>query len=136
METIKNLAAFASYIITFCTLVGLLCKPVREYFVKKITHDTQTKEILDAIADLRNDIKALRAQVDSDSEKQKALEEAEKCSLRNTITHLYYKYQKQGSIPALEKENFALLCKAYFGLNGNSYVKDTCYDETMSLPVC
>lgn len=136
METLKNLAAFASYIITFFTLFGLLCKPVREYFIKRLSHDTQTKEILRAIAELKEEIHEIRVRVDNNSEKQKALEEAEKCSLRNTITHLYYKYQKQGSIPALEKENFALLCKAYFGLKGNSYVKDTCYEETMSLPVC
>lgn len=136
METIKNLAAFASYIITFCTLVGLLCKPAREFFVKKLTHDRQTKEILDAIAALRDDIAALKLQVNNNTEKQAALEEALKCSLRNTITHLYYKYKKQGSIPALEKENFVFLCKAYFGLNGNSYVKDTCYEEIMELPVC
>lgn len=136
METLKLIATAASYLITLCTLFGIFCKPIRTFFVKRFTHETQTKELLDSIAGIKADIELVNKKLDQYSEKQAALEEAEKCNLRNTITHLYYKYKLKGSIPALEKENFDRLCKAYFGLNGNSYVKDTCYEEIMELPIC
>lgn len=136
MEALKLIATAASYLITLCTLFGIACKPVRNFFLQKFSHETQTKELIESIAELKADIKVVNEKLDQYNNKQAALEEAEKCNLRNTITHLYYKYKPLGAIPPLEKENFERLCKAYFGLHGNSYVKDTCYEEIMTLPIC
>lgn len=135
MVTLKIIATGASYLITLSTLFTLACKPVRTFFANKFSHEAQTKELLASIADLKADVEKINQKLDQHREAQAALEEAEKCSLRNTITHLYYKYKLKGSIPALEKENFDRLCKAYFGLNGNSYVRDVCFEEIMDLPI-
>lgn len=44
--------------------------------------------------------------------------------LRNTITHIYFKYKDSKKIPHYEKENVLYLYENYEKLNGNSYVKD------------
>ena len=43
--------------------------------------------------------------------------------LRNTITHLYFKYKVDKKIPHFEKENVMYLYARYEALGGNSYVK-------------
>lgn len=42
--------------------------------------------------------------------------------LRNTITHLYYKYSKDKALPAYERENLYSLYQQYSELGGNSYI--------------
>lgn len=146
METMKNLAAMAGYIITLTTLFGLVCKPIRESILNKFTQTSQIKEILEALQDLNDQVKSLNEElnkqvkelrssiIEIEAQQQDDIE-ATKCSLRNTITHLYYKYTRIGEIPALERENVSMLCKAYFALGGNSYVQ-SCYEEIMDLPTC
>lgn len=133
LEAIKVLAAMAGYIITIITLVGLICRPIRENIIKKFSQDNQNKEVLDAIKELNNEVKELKISINKLEDQQKDDCEATRCALRNTITHLYYKYTKIGEIPALERENVSMLCRAYFALKGNSYVQG-CYEELMDLP--
>ena len=74
------------------------------------------------------------AKIRSYKEKDLAQEEALKCLLRSSITKIYYKYIKQGSIPQYEKENVTYLHAQYKKMNGNSYV-DELYPEIMKLPI-
>ena len=43
--------------------------------------------------------------------------------LRNTLTHIYFKYKDSKKIPHYEKENVMYLFEQYSSLGGNSYVK-------------
>lgn len=129
----KDLAAMAGYIITIITLIGLICKPIRESIINKLTQSNQNKEILEAIQELKEQMREVKQSLSVLEKQQQNDSEATKCSLRNTITHLYYKYTRIGEIPPLERENVSMLCKAYFALKGNSYVQ-ACYEELMDLP--
>ena len=74
------------------------------------------------------------AKIKSYREKDMVQEEALKCLLRSSITKIYYKYIKVGSIPQFEKENVTYLHEQYKKMNGNSYV-DELYPEIMKLPI-
>ena len=43
--------------------------------------------------------------------------------IRNTITHIYFKYKDEKKIPHYEKENVLSLYGRYEELGGNSYIK-------------
>lgn len=42
--------------------------------------------------------------------------------LRNTITHLYYKYLPEKAMPHYERQNLISLYNQYADLDGNSYI--------------
>lgn len=44
--------------------------------------------------------------------------------LRNSITHIYYKFKEQKRIPIYEKENWLKMYERYQKLGGNSYVAE------------
>lgn len=50
--------------------------------------------------------------------------------LRNTITHLYYKYLPDKAMPFYEKENLVSLYNQYQYLDGNSYIHQL-YEEML-----
>ena len=54
--------------------------------------------------------------------------------LRNTITHLYYKYLKDKAMPAYERENLVSLYNQYTSLDGNSYIHQL-YEEMLKWEV-
>ena len=105
METLNNIASCAGYIITIVTLLTLLIKPLRDRITKIIAqkkideHQNQQLDELITKVDTLQDIMAERY------EELESIREALKCSIRNNITHLYYKYTQRGSIPILEREN-------------------------------
>lgn len=49
-------------------------------------------------------------------------EQTDLAILRNTITHIYFKYKDDKKIPQFEKENVLALYENYQKLGGNSYV--------------
>lgn len=129
----KDVAAMAGYIITLITLFTLICKPIRERVIEKITQVNQNQELCESIKELKEQVEGLQKSLERLEQQREKDTEAMKCSLRNTITHLYYKYMRIGEIPPLERENISMLYKSYESLNGNSYVH-TCYEELMDLP--
>lgn len=54
--------------------------------------------------------------------------------LRNTITHLYYKYLPDKAMPYYERENLISLYQQYAYLDGNSYIHDI-YEEMLKWEV-
>lgn len=133
MLVMKDIAAMAGYIITLITLFGIVCKPIRKKILNSVAQINQDKDLRESIEGLKNQVTGLQnslKKLESDREKEN---EAMKCSLRNTLTHLYYKYSRIGEVPPLERENISMLYNAYISLNGNSYVKN-CYEELMDLP--
>lgn len=134
MESLKYAAMIAGYIIPIITMITLICKPVRNSIFKAINklykedkQDDQLNEISHAIQEIKEE---LANQKKMDAKQQEAL----RCTLRNTITHLYYKYKLIGKIPALERENATFLYEAYDLLEGNSYIQQ-CYKEIMEFQV-
>lgn len=133
MIAMKDIAAMAGYIITLITLFGIICKPIRKRILDSVGQINQDKELRASIEELKDQVAGLQnsfKKLETDREKEN---EAMKCSLRNTLTHLYYKYSRIGEVPPLERENISMLYNAYISLNGNSYVKN-CYEELMDLP--
>lgn len=141
MDIIKCVAEYAGYIITIITLITLLSKNLRSALLSFINHkinDDKSKEqfndLLNAISEIKAEVGDIKVEMQRQRDEDIKESEAIKCSLRNTITHLYYKYKLIGSIPALERENLTFLFNAYKSLGGNSYVNQ-CYDELMDLQV-
>lgn len=48
--------------------------------------------------------------------------DGQRCQLRSEMLKIYYHNCETESIHQYEYENFAMLCKAYKALNGNSFV--------------
>ena len=141
MDAIKIIAEYAGYISTILALLTLMSKKVRslllDYINEKVTQ-SRKKDQLDMIHQIISELKTEMVDLKDQINIQKKINELEKdsirCILRNTITHLYYKYSQRGSIPPLERENITYLYHAYLSLEGNSYISQ-CYEEVMSLPV-
>ncbi|MGF6375121.1 hypothetical protein M2140_000155 [Clostridiales Family XIII bacterium PM5-7] len=146
MITLEFLARNSGYIITMITLLTLLIRPIRqalfallEKMKKNEADDKQLEALVLAVGEMKCQLteqydiiqKELTAQHIEDDRQKDAL----RCMLRNTITHIYYKYEELKVIPKLEKENFAKLCEVYFSvLDGNSYVNEI-YEIVMHMPV-
>ena len=129
MEIMRQLATFAGYGISILGLLTAICKPIRSFFVRLVNgcrKDNENK--LDVISEQLADITTeLKNQRDKDKIQQDAL----RCVLRNTLTHLYYKYKIDNiPLPPYERENINFLYEAYTSLDGNSYVRQ-CYEELM-----
>lgn len=148
MEILEPIAAACAYVITIVSLLTILFKPIRRYLVSKILNKyIETKEeeqIESSFNELKNMIQVvttgLQISAESCNKNQVAIQElmvALQSSIRNTITHIYYKYTAEDSIgiPIYEKENIIYLYEAYTEiLKGNSFVKEI-YEELMELPV-
>ena len=65
---------------------------------------------------------------------QQDVREAQKCSLRNDMLHIYYKCKDCKQIRQYELENFILLYKAYKRMGGNSFI-DKIYKEVITWEV-
>ncbi|MCI8609017.1 MAG: hypothetical protein HFE73_05190 [Firmicutes bacterium] len=141
MDAIKIIAEYAGYISTVLALLTLMSKKIRGIligYIDKKVNQSRKKDQLDTIHQIISELKTEMIDLKGEINIQKKINELEKdsirCILRNTITHLYYKYSQHGSIPPLERENITYLYHAYISLEGNSYITQ-CYEEVMSLPV-
>ena len=65
---------------------------------------------------------------------QQDVREAQKCSLRNDMLHIYYKCKESKQIRQYELENFILLYRAYKRMGGNSFI-DRIYEEVITWEV-
>lgn len=134
METMKYAATLAGYITTILALLTLLCSPIRNAFIKFLKYIRKEEEEESILHDILKELQSIKDDMIERKKNEEIERDALRCELRNTITHLYYKYMNIGEIPSLERENVSFLCNAYFSLDGNSYVRQ-CYEELMDLPV-
>ena len=109
---LQSLGAVLGVILTIITFWGVVSKKPKE----KIRNAFR-EEAKEANKELINKINII-------DQKMKNTDETNLAILRNTITHIYFKYKDSKKIPHYEKENVLYLYENYEKLNGNSYVKD------------
>lgn len=122
IEVVKNVAAIVGLILSFSSLLALVCKPIRKGVVAFITRQSGKTEMQQQIIEIRD---MLLEHLKADKLKQEnatADREALLCLLRNSITRIYYAYLPSKDIPAHEYKNMIFLAEAYAKLGGNSYV--------------
>lgn len=107
----KSLGIIASFIVTLITLFTLISKKPRTAFRRIIKEEAK-----EANEKIEKELEDIKARVDSS-------EETDLVILRNTITHIYFKYMNEKKIPHYEKENVIYLYARYSELGGNHYVK-------------
>lgn len=122
-------------IITFCTLV---CKPLREKFIKWVRKITNREEIDKEITNVNDKIDKLTSLVEKTVEQNEALQEemnkqseALKASLRNSILKLYYCCLNKEYITTFQLQNLEELYSNYKALGGNSFISK-CHDYLIS----
>lgn len=119
----KGIGSAVGIIITLATFWGLISKKPRAAL-----HDMILKGCKEANSELEQDIKSFKDNTDKKLEtidrKIKSSEENDLAILRNTITHIYFKYKDEKRIPHYEKENVMYLYARYQALNGNSYIQN------------
>ena len=112
LDGFNNIGGFASVILTLAALWAAVSKKPKEKIRSMIREEAKeaTKDISE--------------KVDTIEKKVKAADETDLAILRNTITHIYFKYKDTKKIPHFEKENVVSLYTQYEKLGGNSYIKD------------
>ena len=122
VEVLKLIGSLAAALTTIIAFIVLVSKKPREWFKKTIREeaDNANQEVKQQITEFehRADIRLSNIEL-----KIKASEENDLAILRNTITHIYFKYKDDKKIPHYEKENVLSLYERYEALNGNHYIK-------------
>lgn len=108
---LKVAGSILGILITFITFFTLVSKRPRAALRKLIREE----------ADGAN--KDIKKELESINKRVKGAEETDLAQIRNTITHIYYKYKDEKKIPSYEKQNLMSLYEQYRRLHGNSYVK-------------
>ncbi len=133
------IAGGAGSCITIITFATLVCKPLRERFIKWVRRITNREEIDREISNVNEKIDKLTGLVEKTVEQNAMLQEemskqsnALQASLRNSILNLYYKCTERGSITMFEKQNVTMLYENYENLKGNSFISG-CVKEMLSL---
>lgn len=103
-------------LITFWSLVSK--KPIEKF--KKMIRD----ESANANQDLKTGLSEIKSELITTNNRLNAAEQNDVAILRNTITHIYFKFKDQKKIPHYEKENVISLYERYRNLGGNSYIKN------------
>lgn len=111
------LGAAAGVIITLTTFFALISKKPRQAF-RKVMREEATA----ANQELGKDLTHIKENLDDINDRLAAGERTDVAILRNTITHIYFKFKDQKKIPHYEKENVLSLYERYSKLKGNSYV--------------
>ena len=106
----KSIGVIVSLIISLITFFTLVSKRPRAALRKIVREEATT-----ANEKIEKKIETIEERLDSADETDLAI-------LRNTITHIYFKYMDAKEIPYYEKENVLCLYKQYEKLGGNSYV--------------
>ena len=121
-EIIKLLGGVAGALTAIIAFVALVSKKPKQWF-----RDTIREEAHNANKEVKQQIKELSERADirlgEIEDRIKATEENDIAVLRNTITHIYFKYKDTKKIPHYEKENLLGLYERYEQLHGNQYIK-------------
>lgn len=114
----KGIGAAVGIILTLITFFGIISKRPMKALRKLIREesDNANKELKDSISTLQTTARQRFDQIDT---KFADMEGTNDDILRNTLTHIYFKYKDEKKIPHYEKENVLHLFARY---KGNSYV--------------
>lgn len=122
LEILKVIGGAAGALVTIITFFTLISKRPRAA-LRRIIREESTeanKPVKEQIENLESKAQTRFNQIE---EKLKDNDETNITMLRNTITHIYFKYKDQKKIPHYEKENLVSLYERYEQLHGNHYVK-------------
>ena len=121
-EILKILGGCAGAIVTLITFFALISKRPRAALRRIIREESEeaNKPVREQIEELETKAKERFNKIDKKIEDN---DETNLAMLRNTITHIYFKYKDQKKIPHYEKENVISLYERYENLHGNHYVK-------------
>lgn len=114
----KGIGAVVGIILTLITFFGIVSKRPMKALRKLIREesDNANKELKDSINFLQT---TARERFDQIDKKFLEVEGTNDDMLRNTLTHIYFKYKDEKKIPHYEKENVLHLAARY---KGNTYV--------------
>lgn len=107
----QSIGAVVGVILTLITFWGVISKKPKEFFRTAIREEATA-----ANREMKNEVDGLKKKMESKDKTDLAI-------LRNTLTHIYFKYKDAKKIPHYEKENVMYLFEQYSSLGGNSYVK-------------
>ena len=111
-EIFQHFGSFIGVLITIATFWGIISKKPKEAFKKLIRDEVNAA------------VKPNSEKLDQIEESLKEKDITDLAILRNTITHIYFKYKDGKKIPHYEKDNALYLFTQYEKLGGNSYVKE------------
>ena len=122
LEILKVIGGAAGALVTIITFFTLISKRPRAALRRIIREESKeaNKELANKIEELETKSKERFDKIDK---KNLENDETNLAMLRNTITHIYFKYKDVKKIPHYEKENLISLYERYEQLHGNHYVK-------------
>lgn len=122
LEILKVIGGAAGALVTIITFFTLISKRPRAALRRIIREESKeaNKELANKIEELET---KSRERFDKIDKKNLENDETNLAMLRNTITHIYFKYKDVKKIPHYEKENLVSLYERYEQLHGNHYVK-------------
>lgn len=123
-DIIKVIAQYIGYVATIGGAILACSKRSRAYIKKLIKHDAGTVEIKESIESMRQDLDEAKSLL-------KDLRAANRDTLRNDITRIYYEGVETKTIKAYKKESMLKMYDDYQRLEGNSYIKTIVEDEMM-----
>lgn len=123
IEMLKLLGGAAGALTTIIAFIALVSKKPRQWFRETIREEANNAnlEIKQQIRQLSEDTNHKLSEIEK---KVRTAEENDVAVIRNTITHIYFKYKDTKKIPHYEKENLLALFERYESLNGNHYIKN------------
>lgn len=107
----QSIGSVVGVILTLITFWGIISKKPKYAFRKLIREEATA-----ANKEMKDEIDFLKKKINDKDKTDLAI-------LRNTLTHIYFKYKDVKKIPHYEKENVMYLFEQYSSLGGNSYVK-------------
>ena len=129
-----TIGSVCTALIACVSFLVLVVKPIRRQLVRWIKGVSQSNEIGERLNEITDMLEKHLTTADKNQKLTQAQLNATRSILRNTITHMYYKYLPRKGMPVYEQENLIKLYDAYHNLDGNSYI-DTIYAEMMEWDV-
>lgn len=115
----------ASTILSIAACLTLFVNPIRKKFIKwarNIGKDEARKEGDRVLEQLNTNINIVVKDIEDQIELDKKQTEALISLLRSSITHIYYKNEKEQTLREYEAKSLASHFEAYKSLGGNSFV--------------
>lgn len=116
LDLFQKIGSIVGICITLITFITLVTKKPLENFRKLIREEADG-----ANQEIKEKLEVIEEQIEINKSNDLAI-------IRNTITHIYFKYKDDRKIPHYEKENVFALYERYKELGGNSYIKTVVND--------
>lgn len=118
LAVFETVGSVVGILITFVTFFTLISKRPMKALRRMMREEADAANM-----DLEREIQEINKKLEAIENKSKDTDEVDQAILRNTITHIYFKYKEDKKIPHYEKENVMYLYGQYKRLKGNSYVR-------------